>query len=348
MNNPRRDGSDYDLLVRTFAKWAGAPGLVTHYAVMDAIPGTEILFEAGRMRAGGVWADNGEVRVLPAGERMRSGAGVFEWWALRDGKLAQPAAAPAGWPAAGEADEVPEDGYLVYWHLNPPRWKVTSVDSVIRALQDRNDDAKVGFGLFRCRAGNKPVPICAGEFAHPVVSADGNWAVATRSDRGWANPYSLVRVDLRTGEVIPLALPKSQGEAITRIGGKVLAVWAGEYRLIDPATGAMEVVAGEFGPLLEESSRPLQAAAKGGEVWATLRRDRTTVVGRYDPRTFSFAAVGEFPDFVFSSPEMWVDEAAGKVLVVVNGDVLRLPLTGAKWRASCRRPLGVQYDGLKG
>ena len=191
-----------------------------------------------------------------------------------------------------------------------------------------------------CARGQKPVKICDGEFGHPVVSGDGKWVVASRSDQGWAKPHSIVRVEVATGKVMEMDLGgRGEGEPYILLEqvGKVLVSHRTregketKFYLVDAATGKYEEVQGEFWPLMESGAfRPLQATGRKGEVWAAKmdRRNRETVVGRYDLGKFAFEAVRRVPRLDFSSREMWVDEKECWIYATVNGDLLRVPLAG--------------------
>ena len=101
-----------------------------------------------------------------------------------------------------------------------------------------------------------------------------------------------------------------------------------EYYLLDPATGGTQLTEGDFEPLRQEGRRLLQATGRANEFWAALP-DRTkdqTQLGRYDLKSFSFQPILLLPKIVFDSMSMWVDEAAGKVYLVYEGQLLCLPL----------------------
>ena len=100
-----------------------------------------------------------------------------------------------------------------------------------------------------------------------------------------------------------------------------------KFRLLDPATGATEIVAGVFEPFFDQSMRPLQPTGIPDEAWATRFDEKSgaTQVGRYDMRNFRFDPVMSAP-MRFSSMQMWVDEAEGKLYVAYNAHLLRMTL----------------------
>lgn len=101
-----------------------------------------------------------------------------------------------------------------------------------------------------------------------------------------------------------------------------------EYYLLDVTTGRTELVNGVFEPLLEEGNRPMQPTGRPDEFWAAVpdRRKNETRVGRYSLKDFSFRTTLVVPHLTFDSTSAWVDEAVGKLYVVYEGQLLRLPL----------------------
>ena len=72
----------------------------------------------------------------------------------------------------------------------------------------------------------------------------------------------------------------------------------------------------------------LQPTANPDEVWAAIpdTGQNETRVGRYSLKEFSFHPVMTFPHIAFDSMSMWVDEANGKLLIVFEGQLVRVPL----------------------
>ena len=103
------------------------------------------------------------------------------------------------------------------------------------------------------------------------------------------------------------------------------------YYLIDPKTGELQPVAGEFGPLRQQGKRFLQATNEPGHYWASLpdQAKNQTVVGRYNLKDFSFTPLLTVPQIWFDSMSMWVDEKQQKLYFVYRGQLLRLPLPTA-------------------
>lgn len=200
--------------------------------------------------------------------------------------------------------------------------------------------------------GNQPPElIVKGTFANPLTSLDGQWVLASRAGgNNWGPPNDVVRIHLASREVTPLKLdPADTFNAVAMLphSGEILVSRARnedapgikpdagpekkQYHLVNPATGALRRVTGEFRPLEDESWRPLQATGEPGVVWAAVpnrdKKDRwNTSIGRYDLRTFAFTKFIEIPRLYFTSMDVWVDAEAGQIFLVVNGDLLAIPL----------------------
>jgi hypothetical protein len=99
--------------------------------------------------------------------------------------------------------------------------------------------------------------------------------------------------------------------------------------LLDPETGALGQVRGEFRPLQDQFTRALQPTEKPNEFWATVydQQKKVTAIGRYDARAFTFTPAIEVPEIRVSNADVWVDAAAGKVYLTYLGHLLRVPLT---------------------
>ncbi|HCN76129.1 MAG TPA: hypothetical protein DIT13_02910 [Verrucomicrobiales bacterium] len=193
--------------------------------------------------------------------------------------------------------------------------------------------------------------ISDGVFADPVVSADGKVVVVSRArGKHWGEPNDVVRIELGTKKVLPIDLPSADDfSVITRLPdtGKILLFRSRnepvpgikpkegpqkpEYHLLEASTGELERVKGEFQPLHDETWRPLQNTAKQGIVWAALPsmekgRQTGTLIGRYDLSSFHFETFMKVPVLQFSSMDFWVEESKKRVWIVVNNDLLSLPM----------------------
>lgn len=104
-----------------------------------------------------------------------------------------------------------------------------------------------------------------------------------------------------------------------------------EHYLVDPQTGATQLVSGEFLPLHQQGKRFLQPTDKPNEFWAAIPNSEKnqTQVGRYNLKDFSFKPLLLIPHISFESMSMWVDVKSEKLYVVYKNQLLRLPFSSS-------------------
>jgi hypothetical protein len=365
----------------------GLEGSKLHYLLEDEIKGLEILVADETLSVSEVWQKGDDLRVLvesaetPEDEARRSRAddddgddvddddGVDDearaaaarakhrmewleskrartsWRAFAAGKLGANAAQPEGYSASFEtAAEIDYSEFPYHFNERPARASASGFYVL----------AGNAGGLWKQSRGGKAVRLSGeGSYANPLVTPDGAWAVAAKTDSDWARPNGVVRFDLRNNREYTVSLPPaSQFEPVAYVAahGKVLlrrarddgdtkdssGPAAPEFYLLDAATGRTQAISGLFEPLLQEATRPLQPTGRPDEVWAAIpdRSKNETRVGRYSLRDFSFHALLTVPHLTFDSFRMWVDEAGAKLLVVYKGQLLRMPLQPTQPTAS--------------
>src|SRR5262249_50076086 len=150
------------------------------------------------------------------------------------------------------------------------------------------------------------------------------------------NTQQLIRRNLQSGEEFVSALPQnmfSDWLVYVPAHGKVLVniVFYGKDNqsyLLDPGTGMVQPVKGEFSPLNNTLSRAPQSAGAPNLFWVAMRdwKKRTTRLGRYDSKNFVFTPLLEFPELELRSDDIWVDATSGKIWFAYKGHLLRLPL----------------------
>lgn len=176
-----------------------------------------------------------------------------------------------------------------------------------------------------------------GWYRDPVTTADGKWAVISKIDSTWDGPRSLYRLNLATGREYKVDLAAhSDLKAVSFIGAhnKMLVRVAGSYYLLDPRTGKLQPVKGEFTPLRDQTWRGLQPAGQPDEFWAAIpdsEKDETSI-GKYNSKSFVFKPLLKLPKILLKSMDIWVDENEGFVYFVYGqrwrdqAHVLRVPL----------------------
>jgi hypothetical protein len=315
--------------------------LTVHYHAATQLEGLNIVIPKEQMKVGPVMLHNGQLIMyaeLPGHDKPR-------WMPVKESERSQPVTdAPVFTRPNGDVSS----DFTVNESWSNADW-LTAFDGGHARPADRKQDDLEGMWLFR--DGKEPELIAKGRYASPVASADGRWIVAARVlGETWAQPNDVVRINAVTRMVTPLELaPADNFNPVTRLpqSGKILVHRVrdtpipgvepdqgpekSEYHLLDPATGKLERVKGEFGPLHDESWRRLQPADSPGVVWAAVPiydndEPKSVRIGRYDLRTFAFTKVVEIPGMSFTSMNIWVDEKEHVVYLAVNGDLLSIPL----------------------
>jgi hypothetical protein len=203
-------------------------------------------------------------------------------------------------------------------------------------------------GLWKQLAGTKPVRVSdeGHNYSKPIATADGKWVVVSKRDANSSKPSYIVRFNVRTGrefrvnlepadEFTPIAFVVSQGKVLLgRARNQYLSPKQAvgpdrpEHYLLEPSTGDVRLVTGEFSPLYEKGKRFLQPTGQPDEFWAAIPDEtkKQTQVGRYNVKDFTFKSLLTVPHISFKSLSMWVDERQKKLYVVYEGQLLRLPL----------------------
>ncbi|HKQ77966.1 MAG TPA: hypothetical protein VJ810_29990 [Blastocatellia bacterium] len=250
---------------------------------------------------------------------------VWRWRSVVGNRLDKIADQPASCPILDAQEDMPEEMRKRSYTPESDLWKIRSGRNVVRSGKWKDRE-----GLWLCAPGQEPKLVVEGDYSALLVTPDGNHVVAVT--RG---PFlgTLVRIDLRANRATkvetdhflhPVTLAPGSGKVYFHRYRED----RDEHLLLDPATGKLEVVTGEFEPLGDQNFRPLQPVAGLREYWAAIpdSKNNLTRVGRYDTRAFSFKPLMEIPEIRFTSDDMWVDEASRQIYLAYKGHLLRLPL----------------------
>ena len=201
-------------------------------------------------------------------------------------------------------------------------------------------------GLWEISGAQQPTLIKAGWYFKLNGSSDGKWIVAAKTDESFAEPPSAVRINLQDGKEYKINLPPADRFypiAAVPSQNKILLYRAKdensrfknnqspktpEYYLLDAATGATQIIKGEFRPLEEKAFRPLKPTGNSNEFWAAIYNEKTKAmeIGRYETTTFSFKPILQIPEINLSSADVLIDERDAKVYFVYEGHLLALPI----------------------
>lgn len=305
--------------------------------------GIEILLPRERGNIKTVWKKGSDLRVF-VDHSNGSGAGFWQGVDAKSGEF------------LGAVEEPPEVPMLEahpqlfpgFYNDSIPSihpWQVRTGDSLIHA-----GEFEEVHGLWLCRRGKDPELLTEGFFHGERVSQDGKWClVVRRSGADLSESSKVIRINLETKETFPvdfqdagsfspLAFVNGAGKFLVRrarhmypIPGKEpVGPRAAEYYLVDPAAGTLQLVKGDFSPLKEKLSRPLQATANPQVAWASKSENyingAITYVGLYDSADFKFRPAREIKGISFESADMWVDEEEGMIYAAADGDLVKIPL----------------------
>jgi hypothetical protein len=309
---------------------------VTRYAIEDKIPGVEVLLADKKQEAIMVCGEGREIRVLigEKGAEYKDGnANVMpEWREFSSGKPGRLTDDPAACRVLGAipmAMKIRRNS--TYGPFSRPTWVGGAWFYCLYG-----EDA----GIWKFEPGLEPAKIISGSYDHPVATPDGKWLVAIKTrGEGGEYSYKLVRHNLQTGKEFLVTMPEQgyrQPVRYVAAHGKVLIGKGGgeSYHgkinyLLDPETGTVQQVKGEFAPLDEGFARELQPTGNPDEFWAAITdpQKRATKIGRYDSRNFVFTPLVELPGLILSNGDFWVDATGGKIWLTYRGQLLRIPLS---------------------
>ena len=350
-----KDRSPHCRAYGSFKQLLGSGEMRPEYPMAGRVPGFEILLAVPGVLVSNVWKEGQDTRVLalrlltPGG---RSGPAEFTilrtdgkepgWTAFSEGKLGSPVPAPPGFNTGNLKKSVPPE-MLVAEEAHYSRL-LSAPGEILYRVGSWNRK----YGFWRLAGGRDPELLLEGNCAAPLITPDGRWAVVAKTDSSWAVPNYVVCLDLAKGTFYRLKAPaankfyptayvtahekvllaRTRGQESPGQGPQAEGPGTTEFLLLDPATGILTDVTGEFAPFLGGSQYPQQPAKTRDEVWAAIYRpdDETTEIGRYNTRLFTFLKELSVPSLQFGSDQMWVDEQEGKVYAAYRGHLLRMTL----------------------
>ena len=281
MNNPSHARDPvYQKLCETFLALLARPGLALSYELGKQLPGLEVLVADPQWAVAGVRLDRGQPIIEIAHE---SSGWENDMSFPTAARLARPPSPPrddddetllwVAWPAATpvpaeglrrlelSAPQLPKDLHIDSW-LNRQSW-ANRRGGVRYVVGDRQKKQ----GLWRISSGRPPALVAPGSLASPVLSQDGRFVIAARTEGSWAVPNHVVRIDTSTGDVARLDIPVADNlDPLLATPGGVLVVRSRdnadgfpsgtkltgperpEYFLVDPASKRARKIEGDFRP----------------------------------------------------------------------------------------------------
>ncbi len=300
-----------------------------------------------------------QIRESQEKRRRESKYAHFFWRGFENGKLGAVLAQPLEMPFLYDETQFPE---TPEFDSEPRAWQVRAGGFEIKVSHEESGLYKANRSQtpVRFKEGNYDLPIVTPDGNWVVASKTGeSWQepknlVRINLQTGKEFPVNLPPADTFN----PLTFIASQNKVLIyrARGNKYYGNWQNqddedaeevkpnlpypkkddknpspntpEYYLLDAATGATQLVKGEFRPLEDLTYRPLQATGAPDEFWAAVydKKAKETAVGRYNTKTFTFQTVTKLPEIKLSSMDIRVDEKDAKVYFVYEGHLLSAPL----------------------
>lgn len=331
MNNPTIDAYEdgeneaYISLINKFERLFESGDIKTYYD----IDGAELLIRNEDYSIRSVYKNGDDFRVLIKDmENSTYNNEKLEWHSFKDGVVGGIVDEPDGFTLENPWDDIPE--YAIFpEHLNNYPWLSTWGDYRVRAWREINDNGNL-FGLFLTKENEEPTLICEGDFASPVVIPGSDYVVCEEATNGWQNPRKLVKINLRTFEKTDIDFPEATSVTpIMYLNGKLLVGCkptdgAYGYYTYDINDDRMETISGDFDCLLFINGRSLQPASLPNEYYVLV--DQYSI-GIFNTERYTVTELTLSPVMIYNNDYVWVYEKENKIYVVVNGDLISLPIT---------------------
>ncbi|MEK7831253.1 MAG: hypothetical protein AAB401_09230, partial [Acidobacteriota bacterium] len=338
---PKKEATLHEQLGGLFYRFSRSGEFKLRYALEDKIPGVEVLVAEDKRQVYSICQEGGQLRVMVSVENPNPNIAPeksFEWRSLFGSRLGAPVDEPANcqsgnllWSQTDWMRELRMKSGAMF----DPRARLGNVWFAQASMENEP-------GIWKFEEGKSPAKIVAGINGNLIPTPDGKWLGGKKTIESNDNYETRpVRIHLPTGREYPVSITGNSDLfplGFIAAHNKILLSQqqfqyrpdssGGNFFLLDAETGTTQAVKGEFRPLINAYTRPLQPTEKPNEFWAALydAKKKATVVGRYDTRTFGFAPVVELPEIRLNSADTWADATAGKLYFVYLGHLLRVPL----------------------
>lgn len=331
MNNPgigsfkNGENEAYVTIIKKFKSLFGSGDMKTYYD----IDGAELLINNEDNYVRSVYKNGNDFRVLiQCKENSENSGKKLEWHSFNGGTLGGIVDEPDGFAIENAWAGVPEDASR-YEHLNKYPWLSSWGDKSVKLLSVSSGDRQI-YGLFLTGENEEPVPISLGDFSDPVVILGTDFVVCEEAPNGWVGLRKLVKINLKTFEKTDIDFPESESVSpMICLDGKLLIGCKpveGSYRyyMYDISNDTIERVYGDFNCLTYLSGRALQPTSEPNKYYVLGNQYS---VGIFDAETYTFTELTHSPVMIYNNDYVWVDEDEGKMYVVVNGDLISLPVS---------------------
>jgi hypothetical protein len=306
------------------------------YALEDKVPGLEVMMADDKQWASMVCMEGRQVLVL-AGDRRFSASIGPEWRPFSSGQLGSATDEPSACRLL-DFVSIRKKVKLIDFYFDPgERIPFSrSGDTIVFTNYPEKEE-----GIWKVEPGSEPVKILSGNYSTPLLIDNKKLLFAVKNDinNGQYN-QTLIRYNTETGQESVIAPPQegfNYPVAYLPDHGKILVTNAEpnhvssqslQNYLLDPESGIMQPVKGDFRPLFDQNLRPLQSTRRPHEYWTALydHQKRVTAIGRYNAKSFVFKPLLDLNDIQLRNADIWADVETKKLWFTYEGHLLRLPL----------------------
>lgn len=306
----------YAKLVSLFWNLTETGTFQSHYD----LKGAELLIRKEDHCVLSVWKNESEFKVF-----IQNSDTTRNWYTFDGSTIGGITDEPEGFSLEAAWDDVAKDLVDRTQNLNRYPWQAAWEDYVVRPLSQ---------GLCLTKKDEEPKLLFEGQYSSPVVIPDTDWVICEKSIEGWTYPRKLVKINLSTLEETDVNLPPSEElSPLVFLNGRVFIsqtkknIYGTSYNtyLYDVTTDTLERVDGDFRCLSNSfiKGRFLQKTKDPNKYFALVNH---FTIGIFNAVDFTLTEIANVNTLIKDNDHMWVDEDADKVYIVVNGDLISLPI----------------------
>lgn len=323
------DGSNqiYVSLIEKFKDLFKDKEVKTYYD----IDGAELIINNKDYKVRAVYKNGDDFRVLINNkDKLANTREKLEWYYFRDNRIAEKTEEPEGFTLANAWDNIPDD-VLIQEHLNNYPWIASWNEYSIAIYEDTNSSPRIN-GIYLTKKGEEPKLVSKGTYSDPVVIPNTDFVVVQEAIHGWENPRKLVKINLKTGEKNDMNFPIGADIfPVMWLNGRLLVYYRAyniipyeyDYYMYNIVNDTKEIADGDFecltyleGKMLQKTSQP--------DMYFTLGNQNT--VGIFNTKTYKFDELLTLPVTIYNNDYIWVDEEESKLYVIINEDLVSIPI----------------------
>ncbi len=323
------DGSNqiYVSLIEKFKDLFKDKEVKTYYD----IDGAELIINNKDYKVRAVYKNGDDFRVLINNkDKLANTREKLEWYYFRDNKVAERAEEPEEFTLANAWDNAPKDDVIMFEHLNNYPWLTSWGEYNVSIYKKDKNGLRIN-GIYIVKTGEEPKLVSQGTYSGPVVIPNTDYVVVQEGAEGWTKPRKLVKINLKTGEKTDMNFPEANSiSPIMWINDRLLVGYkpnnetlSYEYYMYNIEDDTKEQVWGDFGCLSYLEGKMLQKTSQPDKYF-TLGSQNT--VGIFNTETYKFSELITLPVTIYNNDYIWVDEEESKLYLVLNEDLVSVPI----------------------